>query len=65
MNLASRRLRRGSFKEKLSQNGNRLDRVRFCGSTGSVSCCLAVTLLQTLMSITVCSWRREECVLVH
>jgi hypothetical protein len=38
------RQRRGSFKEKLSQNGNRLDYALFYGSTGNVSCCSAVTL---------------------
>jgi len=37
MNPATKRPLRGSFKDKLSQNGNRLVRVLFYGSTGNVS----------------------------
>ena len=48
MNPATRRQRLGSFKDKLSQNGNRLVRILVYGSTGSVSRYLAVTLSQRL-----------------
>jgi len=63
--LGTRRLRRGSFEATLSQNGNHLNRVRCYGSTGSVSCCAAITLFPRLMNVTFCSGRREECILVR
>jgi hypothetical protein len=50
-NRDTKRPQRGSFKEKLSQNGNRLDRVRFYGSMANVSCSPATTLLPRLMDI--------------
>ena len=65
MNPATRRQRLGSFKDKLSQNGNHLVRIHVYGSTGNVSRCLAVTLSQRLIVITFFSRRREECVLVR
>jgi hypothetical protein len=65
MNPATRGQRLGSFKDKLSQNGNYLAQILFYGSTGNVSRCLAVTLSERLIVITFCSRRREECLLVH
>ena len=65
MNRAMMRLRRGSFKVKHSQNGNRLDRVHFYGSMANVSWCPSATLQQRLMANIFCSGRWEERVLVR
>ena len=51
MNRATRQLRHGSFKVKLSLNGNRLDLVLCYGSTGNVSCFPVVTLSWRLMDV--------------
>ena len=65
MKAVTRRLQRGSFKAKLSQNGNYLNLVRCCGSTGNVSRCPAIMLSQRLMDIIFCSGCRKECILVR
>jgi hypothetical protein len=65
MNPATRGQRLGSFKDKLSQNGNHLARILSYGSTGNVSRCSAVTPSQRLIVNTFYSRGREECLLVH
>ncbi len=58
-------LEHGLFKETRSQNGKHLERVRFYGSMGKVSRCLALTLFYRLMIFPFRSGRRKECTMVH
>jgi hypothetical protein len=57
--------RHGSFKGTHSRNGKYRDQIHFCGSTGSVSGRMALSVLQRLMALPFSSGCRQECSLVR